>query len=90
MSDDSAAASDIEPEEQRRQKHPENYDKSNKLNLGKFHRYGIAKPSHKPKVATTKKKIRDIERLLKKKEDSMPEEVKQAKLKELKELKKSS
>jgi hypothetical protein len=86
LSDAASVSSSVDEEAKRRQKHPENYDKSNKLNLGKFHRYGIAK--NKKRTVTSKKKIRDLERLLAKTEGKMPEEVRAAKLKELKELKK--
>ena len=81
--------SDISVEEDagptKRQKHPENFNKQNKLSLGKFHRYAISKP--KKRTVTNKKRIRDLERLLEKKQD-LPEEVKKEKLKEIKELKK--
>lgn len=73
-------------EVKRRQKHPDNYDPSNKLRMGKFHRYDISKP--KKRATNNKKRIRDIERLLAKTEGKMPEDIRNAKLKELKELRK--
>lgn len=77
----------LDSEEERRRKHPENFNQRNKLKMGQFHRYAIEKP--KKRVPSNKKKIRDLERLLEKKGASMPEEVKAAKTKELKELKRN-
>lgn len=85
VNDDSKSSASVDKEEEKRQKHPENYDQRNKLKMGKFHRYAIEKP--KKRAVPNKKKIRDLERLLEKKGDTMPEEVKKAKKKELKELK---
>ena len=79
--------SSLDEEQKRRRKHPENYDKRNKLSLGKFHRYAIEKP--KKRLPSNKKKIRDLERLIEKKGSTMPEEVLTAKKKELKALKKN-
>ena len=73
-------------ETKRRERHPDNFDPSNKLKLNKFHRYDIQKK--KKRTVTNKKKIRDMERMLEKLGDKMPEEVKEAKRKELKEMRK--
>ena len=86
----SEVASDVDQESsyeaKRRERHPENFDQSNKLKLNKFHRYDIQKK--KKRTTTSKKKIRDLERMLEKLGDRMPEDVKEAKRRELKELKK--
>lgn len=81
----SAASSDSE-EAKKRQRHPENYDPTNKLKMGKFHRYDISKP--KKRAVPNKKKIRDLERLLAKTEGKMPEDIRAKKLEELKEMRK--
>jgi predicted oxidoreductase (fatty acid repression mutant protein) len=77
----------VDSETLRRQKHPENYNPKNKLKLGQFHRYAIEKP--KKRATSNKKRIRDMERLLEKKGETMPAEVRQAKLQELKEMKRA-
>ena len=95
MSDDASSHSDDVPsltdEQKKRQKHPENFDPKNKLKLGQFHRYGINKPQAKSQVRpmNNKKRIRNLERMLAKSEATMPEELKIAKQKELKDLRKS-
>lgn len=74
-------------ETKKRKRHPENYNDRNKLKMGQFHRYAIDKP--KKRVSSNKKKIRDLKRLMEKKGEAMPEEIKVAKALELKELKKT-
>ena len=59
-------------------------DPRNKLRLGEFHRNNIKKKNRKPSL---KKKLRDAQRLMER--AGMPEEIKQAKEKEAKLLKKS-
>ena len=58
----------------------------NKLNLGAFHRNNLSKK--KQKKPTMKKRVRDLERFLDR--EGVPEEIREAKKKELKELKKQS
>ena len=83
-----SSSSDEEPESQARRKkpyYPDKYDEKNKLKLNEFHRMTNQYKSKK-RVPSTKKKIRDIERLLTHKD--LSEEIKTKKLQELKELKK--
>ena len=58
-----------------------------KLKLGQFHRYtGKHQPQHKSKrKPSTRKKIRDLERLITK--EGMPQEIVEAKKKDIDELK---
>lgn len=85
MSDYNDSSSSVDEEESKRQRHPDNYDPKNKLKMSKFHRVVIKKKKHR--ATTNKKRIRDIERMLEKMKEKMPEEVRQAKMRELKELK---
>lgn len=69
-----------------KQKHPDNEDVKNKLKLGQFHRFTNDFKKDKKRQPSTKKKIRDLERFIAR--EGLPEDIKQAKQKELKDLKK--
>ncbi len=79
---DEEASEDSDDSIPYQQRHPDNEDQSNKLKLNKFHRFTGVKDQEKKRYVSNKKKIRDLERLLAK--EGLPEEIKQAKTKELK------